>query len=99
MGLGMGDRASMVIRAFADQNASSGAPGAAKHKTAQAVQYQGIAMSRRAFTWCLLMAALTSCKTNQGNGEAQPEDTKHGYNPDSEKNNVRKAGGPGGTNR
>lgn len=60
-------------------------------------------MSRRAFTWCLLieLAALTSCKTNQGNGEAQPEDTKHGYNPDNEKNNVRKAGsgGAGGTNR
>ena len=60
-------------------------------------------MSRRTFSCLLLFSRLTalSCRTNQGNGVAQPENTGKGYNPDQEKNNVRQSGtgGPGQTNR
>lgn len=33
--------------------------------------------------------ALSSCKVNQGNGEAQPENTRKEYNADNEKNDNR----------
>jgi hypothetical protein len=48
---------------------------------------------------CLPIAFLSmaACKTNQGNGEAKPENSGNGYNPDNQKNNMRQSGtgGPG----
>ncbi len=49
-------------------------------------------MSLRTAVFFLIAAAtLTTggCKVNQGNGEAQPENTGKGYSPDNERNNVR----------
>jgi predicted small secreted protein len=46
---------------------------------------------RRFLVLLVLFGSLTaaSCNTNQGNGEAQPENTGKGYNADNEKNDQR----------
>ena len=58
-----------------------------------------IAMTRRALAVSVVLSfvAGSGCKTNQGNGEAQPQNTSRGYNADNERNNTRKSGtgGPG----
>lgn len=52
-------------------------------------------MLRRTFVGGLLLFSVLSflsCKTNQGNGLAQPQNAGKGYNPDQEKDNTRQGG-------
>lgn len=44
-----------------------------------------------------ILLATAGCKVNRGNGEAKPENTATGNNPDNQKNNVpqKGTGGPG----
>lgn len=51
-------------------------------------------MNRRTARLICLALGLTcvSCDRNAGNGEAQPENTKQGYNADNEKKDQRQGG-------
>ena len=51
-------------------------------------------MMRRILTSFVLIACLAAggCRTNQGNGEANPENSGNGHSPDNQKNDMRKAG-------